>query len=363
MKRPLKQSPKKQALLAISLFIVLLITDWLHTRSYTISLDDARVASNIISISSKKPGWIVELPVSTGDRVTEASTLIKIDSRGDVLELEAYDLQIANQQLSIERAEAQRNIIAQQTKSKHTAEKANLTRLQATKDKAESILEIAKSNYDRSSSMWKRKLISAESWDVSKLNFSKATHAFSEAESSLIEQESKLLSAKADLQALQVQEKTLSILRQELKRLHVKRMNQQLNLDDSHIKSPIKNAVIDKKFAHIGEYVIPGYRLMMLHDPKDIWISANAKETDVARIKVGAKAAVFIDAYPDREFTAVVERVDNATTSQFALLPNPNPSGNFTKVTQRVTIRLAIEQEDDLLKPGMMAEVNIDTRS
>ena len=67
-----------------------------------------------------------------------------------------------------------------------------------------------------------------------------------------------------------------------------------------------------------------------------------------------------VDAYPDRDFKAEVVRLGSAATSEFALLPSPNPSGNFTKVTQRLPIRLAIEQDDALLRPGMMVEVAID---
>ena len=102
--------------------------------------------------------------------------------------------------------------------------------------------------------------------------------------------------------------------------------------------------------------------LLMLHDPRDIWISANIKETDVRHIKPGLPADVHVDAYPERTFTARVERINNATTSEFALLPNPNPSGNFTKVTQRLQVVLSIEQQENLLKPGMMVTVDIDTR-
>ncbi|WP_159819143.1 HlyD family secretion protein [Colwellia sp. 20A7] len=199
--------------------------------------------------------------------------------------------------------------------------------------------------------------------DDSNLNLTKATHTFTQAKANIEGQESRLLSAKANLQELKVHDTNFAILQQELNLLRVSRERQLLLLSDSQIKSPIPNAVIDKKFAHIGEYAIPGYRLMMLHDPQDIWISANVKETDITKLHIGDYATVEIDAYPDLEFEATVERIDNATTSQFALLPNPNPSGNFTKVTQRVTVRLAIKQQDNLLKPGMMVVVKIDTRS
>ena len=71
-------------------------------------------------------------------------------------------------------------------------------------------------------------------------------------------------------------------------------------------------------------------------------------------------AKLKIDAYPNKSFVGKVERIGQAATGEFALLPNPNPSGNFTKVTQRLPIRISVEQEDDMLRPGMLVVIEID---
>jgi len=99
-----------------------------------------------------------------------------------------------------------------------------------------------------------------------------------------------------------------------------------------------------------------------VHDPKKIWITANVKETDIRKVKLGQTTTVTVDAYPDREFKGRVIAIGNAATSEFALLPTPNPSGNFTKITQRLRVRVAIDQDQKLLRPGMMVEVFIDVR-
>jgi len=359
---PAKMTQKQFALAGIVVVSLSLVSKWAYTRSHTLFLDDARIASNIISISSKVPGWISEFPIHTGQTVGANILLAHIDSRAAEISLQAYALKIATQKLAIERAEAQRNIIALRSRSQLDAEQAHLNSTSSAADKAQSVLTQAQLTYDRSEAMWAKKLISAQAWDGARLNLAKSTHAFSEAQANLSQQASRHLTAKAALQELDVQEKTLAILRGELKGLQLEYNNLQLNIDDRNIHSPLQSAIIDKTFVHAGEYVMPGMRLMMLHNPNDIWINANVKETDLREIRPNAKAKVTIDAYPDREFTATVERIDHATTSQFALLPNPNPSGNFTKVTQRLTVRLAIQQEENLLKPGMMVEVEIDTR-
>ena len=86
------------------------------------------------------------------------------------------------------------------------------------------------------------------------------------------------------------------------------------------------------------------------------------KETDIRKVKIGQTVDVTVDAFPDKKFAGKVTAIGNAATSEFALLPTPNPSGNFTKITQRLRVRVAIEQEQKLLRPGMMVEVYIDVR-
>ena len=130
---------------------------------------------------------------------------------------------------------------------------------------------------------------------------------------------------------------------------------------DRTIGSPV-NGVVDRVFVEEGEYITPGQRLLLVHDPKRVWIDANVKETDIRKVKIGQVAEVTVDAFPDKKFSGKVIAIGNAATSEFALLPTPNPSGNFTKITQRLRVRVAIDLEQNLLRPGMMVEVFIDVR-
>ena len=100
----------------------------------------------------------------------------------------------------------------------------------------------------------------------------------------------------------------------------------------------------------------------MMHDPDNVWVDANIKETEIRRLRPGQSVDVSVDAYPDEVFVGTIEKIGHAATSQFSLLPSTNPSGNFTKVTQRLTVKIALQQRDGLLKPGMMVEVSIDIR-
>jgi membrane fusion protein, multidrug efflux system len=116
-------------------------------------------------------------------------------------------------------------------------------------------------------------------------------------------------------------------------------------------------------FVRKGEHVAVGQRILMFHDPKQIWVEANIKETDIGLLQPGMKARIRVDAYRDLDFEGTVHRIGRAATSKFALLPDPNPSGNFTKITQRLPVRILLEQTDVRLRPGMMVEVDVAVRN
>ena len=120
--------------------------------------------------------------------------------------------------------------------------------------------------------------------------------------------------------------------------------------------------MVDRTFVQVGEYVRPGQRLAIVHDPERLWIEANVKETQIRKLAIGQPVEIRVDAYPDEVFRGQVRIIGSATTGSFALLPNPNPSGNFTKITQRLPVRIEIERARERLAPGMMVEVRIDVR-
>ena len=133
---------------------------------------------------------------------------------------------------------------------------------------------------------------------------------------------------------------------------------QQLDIADRTMTAPF-DGVVSRAFADIGEYLEAGQRIALLHNPEKIYVEANIRETDIRRLALGQEVTIEVDAYPDRPFTGTVAMIGQAATSQFALLPSPNPSGNFTKVTQRLPVRIAVGQEDGVLRPGMMVEIFI----
>lgn len=135
-----------------------------------------------------------------------------------------------------------------------------------------------------------------------------------------------------------------------------------LNLPDTSLemallRSPI-NGVVLKKQANTGEIVSPGQALAALVDDQNLYISANIDETKVERVKVGETVDVTVDVYPDREFTGTVTSVGRAANSAFSVLPTSS-GGNFTKVVQKVPVKIKIDYKDVQLAPGTNAVVKI----
>ena len=169
---------------------------------------------------------------------------------------------------------------------------------------------------------------------------------------------SRIAEAEADRARLGVLAAEVLVLEQHETETRARIEGQYLDVADRAVKSPI-NGVVDKTFVNVGEYVTPGQRLLLAHNPASVWVEANVKETVVRKLNVGQAVSIHVDAYPDEAFIGTVANIGSVATSQFALLPTPNPSGNFTKITQRIPIRITIDNPDTRLSPGMMVEVKI----
>jgi multidrug resistance efflux pump len=130
-------------------------------------------------------------------------------------------------------------------------------------------------------------------------------------------------------------------------------------LDNAALRAPISGTVI-KTLAKEGEVVAPGQAVAMIVDMSDLYISANIEETDLQRVRVGQTVDFTIDAYPGKQFHGKVKEIGEGTASTFSLLPAVNTSGNFTKITQRVTVKISIDDQQGVhLLPGMSAVIKI----
>ena len=138
-----------------------------------------------------------------------------------------------------------------------------------------------------------------------------------------------------------------------------------LNLENTKIRAS-SDGFIAKKSVEVGQLAAPGVPLIGFVDAQERWVTANFKETDLDRIKVGAHVKITVDAVEGRSYVGKVESISSATGSTFTLLPPDNATGNFTKVVQRVPVRVHLEdlKDKDLedLRVGLSADVKISVR-
>ena len=323
---------------------------------------DSRIDADLIIVSSRVAGRVTSLEVTEGSEISKGNLLAAIDSRESKLRLSELEAQLLGLGAERQRLEAERRLIDKQTTSLYSSQ---LSQLEAARVVASSLapqLKLAKREHQRAQKLFERKVFSRRQLDQADNAEQQIERQHQIAAAELKAAQAKLEEAGAERSRLDVLDGDLNMLKHRKAQLMVKREHQKLDLDDRTIKSPI-TGVVDKTFVKVGEYVTPGQRLALVHDPSKIWIEANIKETEIRRLKIGQKVEVSIDAYPDTGFEGRVLSVGNATTSEFTLLPSPNPSGNFTKITQRLPVRIAIVQQQSLLRPGMMVEIYIDVRN
>ena len=332
-----------------------------HQRIIYVYEYDARIAGDMVTVSSRVAGWVTKLPVTEGQLVDGNQMLIKVDDRESNLlikQLQAQKDAIAGQR---DRLVAERKLVDSQTETRVNTQLAAVNAAKATVSALKPQLVNAKSQLAQDQALFKKKVISRRQFDQTRTTMQRIDGEYRTRVAELEEARNKLREARAETQRLAVLDSEIIILIHEEDELTAQLDRQRLDLKDRTIGSPV-TGVVDRVFVEEGEYVTPGQRLLLVHDPNKVWIDANIKETDIRKVKVGQVADVTVDAFPDKEFKGRVIAIGNAATSEFALLPTPNPSGNFTKITQRLRVRVAIDQEQNLLRPGMMVEVFIDVR-
>ncbi len=137
----------------------------------------------------------------------------------------------------------------------------------------------------------------------------------------------------------------------------------QRDLDHTVLRAPIAGTATQVDNIQLGRFVTAGGPILSVIDDRAPWVDANPKETDITHLRVGQKATIEVDTFPDHVFHGTVAALSPGTGSQFSILPAQNASGNWVKVVQRVPVRIVFDKGEDtrLLRVGMSANVEIDT--
>ncbi|SFR76943.1 membrane fusion protein, multidrug efflux system [Marinobacter daqiaonensis] len=334
---------------------------WLHYRLTHVHVIDARIKADMISVAARVPGRIEAITSEEGARPVPGQVLLSLDASRKEQDLGV--LQAAEQKLQkdVVRKEAELAMARALDESRETIARRALATAEADVEQRRLALEKARSDLQRLQGMARDNMVSAQQLADVQYRVDNALNGLRRTRAELATAEAAIVEARARSLNQQVLEAELESMQAELTGIRASQRRIELDIEDHEVSSPV-HGVVAKIFVETGEVVQAGQNLMLVYRPDRVWVEANIKETSLGRVAAGQPVEIRVDAYPGETFEGRVERVGVAATSEFSLLPSPNPSGNFTKTTQRVPVRILFDAPDGRLHPGLMVEAGIDVR-
>lgn len=311
----------------------------------------------MVTISSEVAGRIVSLPQSAGDRVQVGEVIAQLDDREARIALAAASLEVKALEAQIAREILRANIARSRGSSRVDGRRSSLAAASADTIAARVMLQTAEAEYARTTSLHASGLVAQAAMDRATASVEAARQSAVRADAAVSEGRAGIGEAEAEAGEAGVIERGIEALSLQAHVLRQRIALQKVELEQHAIASPL-DGVIDEVFADEGEHVAPGARIALAHDPGDVWIEANIKETDVARVGVGARVEIHLDASHEG-CEGRVQRIGDVATSEFALIPNANPTGVFTKITQRVPVHVSVGRDCAQVRPGAMATLKI----
>ena len=311
----------------------------------------------MVSLSSDIAGRIVELPVSTGDKVSRGDVLARLDDRRAKLALGSASLDLKALEVAIRRMSQQAELDRARGDSRIEGALSSLDAAEAEISIARASLAAAEAEHARKQALHASGFVADAAIERAAGELEIARQAEARSVAMLGGRRAGLGEARAEADTAYLSDKDAERLSMEASALRQQVAALKLDLEHHTLLSPV-DGVVDEVFADAGEHVQAGARIALAHATTGLWIEANVKETDIARVVVGASVDIRLDA-ATRTCSGTVERVGAAATSEFALVPNANPAGVFTKITQRIPVRIRIGGDCEQVRPGAMASLRI----
>jgi membrane fusion protein (multidrug efflux system) len=286
-----------------------------------VSTDNAQVDGHIVPILPKVGGFVAEVHVEDNQPVNAGDTLVVLDDR---------DLRAKLAQNEADYAAA---LAAVSSNTRVGQAEAAIRQADANAQKAHADL-------DRLAPLAQQEIVSKQQLDAAQAAAAAADAQVAAAQAALAGADARVAAA------------------------HAERDQAALQVSYTRVVAPM-SGVVSKKSVEVGELVQAGQPLMSVVPLDDVWIVANLKETEVEGVRPGDAADIAVDAYPGLHVAGHVESLSPATGAKFSLLPPDNATGNFTKVVQRVPVRIRLDRPNDPerpLRPGMSVEVTITTK-
>ena len=316
---------------------------WFVEGRFIVSTDDAYVKADVSTLAAKVSGYVTAVPVAENATVTKGQVLATIDDGDYRNSVDAATTRIATQDATVARIGKQvvaQNAAIDQTRAMLQSAKADATR--------------AASEFERADSLVRSTYGTQQKLDDARADRDRTIAAVANANATVI-------AAQAAMEVLQAQKIEAERVRAELQTT-LDKANRDLSF--TVVRAPF-DGVVGNKAVQPGQYVQTGTRLLAMVPLQTAYVEANFKETQIARLRPGQKVLIRPDAYGDRDVVGTVESIAPASGAQFSMLPPENATGNFTKVVQRLPVRIAVPAEvarEGILRPGLSVIVDVRTR-
>ncbi len=331
---------------------------WLVDRASAVYTSDARVRANMVTVSFSVAGQIADIPVSAGQAIKSGQALAQLDDREVRLQLAALQLELEALEGEVARERLRAGIAHKKGKNRVGSREASLAAARADLTAARALLATAESEHGRITRLRLQGLATQAAMDQADARLNTARQEAARATASIAEGKAGIGEATAEAAEAQVIRSDVDILSLRVGVVRNQIALKQVQLEHHTLASPL-SGVVDEVFADEGEYITPGGRVALVHDPGEIWVEANIKETEIGRVLEGARVSVSFDALPGKSCTAKVAHIRSAAAAEFSLIPNANPTGVFTKITQRIPVRVALGDDCPPVRPGAMVTLKI----
>lgn len=330
------------------------VTKYIHSLHHE-ETDDAQIDAHISPVIPRVAGYVQEVRVKDNQRVHKGDTLIVLDNRDMIIRVEQADaaLQAAKSGLSVAQAttaSSQANV---------SSSEANVATIDAQIETARVNAWRANQDFDRYANLIKDHSITQQQYEqalAAKQTADRQLQVLQQQKNAARRQTSAVASqSNATAQQMGVANATIRQREADVE-------NAKLNLSYTVITAP-EDGMVSKINVQPGQFINAGQSLFNVVINKDLWVTANFKETQLTKMKEGQEVTVHVDAFPGHDFKAKVGSFSPATGARFSLLPPDNASGNFVKVVQRVPVRIEFTEQDKkalaALRPGMNVYVDV----
>jgi len=346
-REPWHRKHRRALLGGIALIVLLAVGAWLFhyltVGRYLESTNNAYLRADAVVISPKVSGYVTEVLVGDNQSVPAGQMLIRIDSA---------PYQAAQDMAEAELAQRQADLVRFQ---------ADLARQEAVRDEAVAQVSVAGAAAHFAASDAVRRVQLAQIGAEAARRGDEAVSTRDQTAGQLAASKASVDVATRELDSLKAQ---IGQGEAALKAAEAKVRSTKSDLEGVAIAAPIAGQVGDRT-VRVGQYVQPGTRLMTVVPVQSLYLIANFKETQVGHMKPGQPVEITVDALPDAKVRGTVDSIAPGTGSEFALLPPENATGNFTKIVQRVPVRIRIDADPgvrDVLRPGLSVEAEVDTK-